>query len=119
MEAGMHSPWVSRFAGVGSPVIVVIKKNKSNFSNERKSDWRDATSGRLPRADGSYLLHPVKHGSQEVQQDMLQLKLRNSLVRARVASINAVRFAAGTPGATLPGQASIAGAKEVPESSVR
>jgi transposase len=38
------------------------------------------------------LLHPIEHGSQEVQQDMLQLKLRDSLVRARVALINAVRF---------------------------
>jgi hypothetical protein len=46
---------------------------------------------RLARMDPT-LLHPVKHGSQEAQQDMLQLKLRDSLVRARVALINAVRF---------------------------
>jgi hypothetical protein len=38
------------------------------------------------------LLHPIEHGSQEAQQDMLQLKLRDNLVRARVALINAVRF---------------------------
>ena len=44
-----------------------------------------------PRADGS-TLHPIEHGSQEAQQDMLQLKLRDSLVRARVVLINAVRF---------------------------
>jgi transposase len=38
------------------------------------------------------LLHPIEHGSQDAQQDMLQLKLCDSLVRARVALINAVRF---------------------------
>ncbi|HET7237696.1 MAG TPA: transposase, partial [Terrimicrobiaceae bacterium] len=38
------------------------------------------------------LLHPVKHGGQQAQQDMLQLKLRDSLVRTRVALINVVRF---------------------------
>ena len=46
---------------------------------------------RLARMDPT-LLHPVEHGSQEAQQDMLELKLRDSLVRARVALINAVRF---------------------------
>src|SRR4029450_3534447 len=46
---------------------------------------------RLARMDPT-LLHPIEHGSQEAQQDMLQLKLRDSLVRARVALINAVRF---------------------------
>ena len=46
---------------------------------------------RLARMDLT-LLHPVKHGSQEAQQDMLQLKLRDGLVRARVALSNAVRF---------------------------
>ena len=43
---------------------------------------------RLERMDPT-LLHPIEHGSQEAQQDMLQLKLRDSLVRARVALINA------------------------------
>jgi hypothetical protein len=38
----------------------------------------------LARMDPT-LLHPLEHVSQEAQQDMLQLKLRDSLVRARVA----------------------------------
>jgi hypothetical protein len=41
---------------------------------------------RLARMDPT-LLHPIEHGSQEAQQDMLQLKLRDSLARARVALI--------------------------------
>ena len=68
------------------------RKTRAIYQNERKSDRRDAMMlARLARMDPA-LLHPVEHGSQEAQQDMLQLKLRDSLVRARVALINAVRF---------------------------
>ena len=94
MEAGTHSPWVSRFLQeLGLRVIVANpRKTRAIYENERKSDRRDAMMlARLARMDLT-LLHPVKHGSQEAQQDMLQLKLRDSLVRARVALINAVRF---------------------------
>ena len=68
------------------------RKTRAIYQNERKSDRRDAMMlARLARMDPT-LLHPIEHGSQEAQQDMLQLKLRDSLVRARVALINAVRF---------------------------
>ena len=43
------------------------------------------------RADRN-LLGPIIHGSEEAQHDLLQIKLRDSLVRARVAVINSVRF---------------------------
>jgi len=94
MEAGTHSPWVSRFLQeLGLRVIVANpRKTRAIYQNERKSDRRDAMMlARLARMDPT-LLHPVEHGSQEAQQDMLQLKLRDSLVRARVALINALRF---------------------------
>jgi transposase len=94
MEAGTHSPWVSRFLQeLGLQVIVANpRKTRAIYENERKSDRRDAMMlARLARMDPT-LLHPLEHGSQEAQQDMLQLKLRDSLVRARVALINAVRF---------------------------
>ena len=94
MEAGTHRPWVSRFLQeLGLRVIVANpRKTRAIYQNERKSDRRDAMMlARLARMDPT-LLHPVEHGSQEAQQDMLQLKLRDSLVRARVALINAVRF---------------------------
>ncbi len=47
-----------------------------------------ARIGRMDRA----LLYPVRHGSEQAQQDLLRIKLRDSLVRARVALINSVRF---------------------------
>lgn len=94
MEAGTHSPWVSRFLQeLGLRVIVANpRKTRAIYENERTSDRRDAMMlARLARMDPT-LLHPVEHGSQEAQQDMLELKLRDNLVRARVALINAVRF---------------------------
>ena len=94
MEAGMHSPWVSRFLEQQGAEVVVAnpRKVRAISSSERKSDRRDAQMlARLARADRK-LLYPIKHGSEEAQQDLLQIKLRDSLVRARVSLINSVRF---------------------------
>ena len=94
MEAGTHSPWVSRYLeGFGWEVIVSNpRKVRAIYQHERKSDQRDALMlariGRMDRA----LLYPVRHGSEQAQQDLLRIKLRDSLVRARVALINSVRF---------------------------
>lgn len=122
MEAGTHSPWVSRFLQeLGLRVIVANpRKTRAIYENERKSDLRDAMMlARLARMDPT-LLHPLEHGSQEAQQDMLQLKLRDSLVRARVALINAVRFSLKSLGYPVSNPSSACFhklvLKEVPES---
>src|SRR5436309_7033428 len=94
MEAGTHSPWVSRYLeGLGWEVIVSNpRKVRAIYQHERKSDRRDALMlARIGRVD-RVLLYPVRHGSEEAQQDLLRIKLRDSLVRARVALINSVRF---------------------------
>src|SRR6266446_5094613 len=62
------------------------------YQHERKSDRRDAQMlARIGRLDPA-LLYPVRHGTEEAQQDLLRLKLRDGLVRTRVAVINSVRF---------------------------
>ncbi len=38
------------------------------------------------------LLYPIEHGSEESQRDLLQVKLRDNLVRQRVDIISSVRF---------------------------
>jgi hypothetical protein len=48
------------------------------------------------------LFYPVKHGSEEAQQDMLRIKLRDNLVRARVGVINSVRFSLKSLGYNVP-----------------
>jgi transposase len=94
LECGTHSPWVSRYLeGLGMKVIVAnARKTRAISENERKSDERDAELlARLGRVDPA-LLHPVIHGSEQAQHDMLQIKLRDALVRNRASLINAVRF---------------------------
>lgn len=94
MEAGTHSPWISRFfTQLGCSVIVANpRKVRAIYQNERKSDDRDAMMlARIARMDAQ-LLHPVKHGSAQAQQHLLCIKLRDALVRSRVGLINAVRF---------------------------
>src|SRR6266446_6746829 len=71
------------------------------YQHERKSDRRDAQMlARIGRLDPA-LLYPVRHGSAEAQQDLLRIKLRDSLVRARVAVINSVRFTLKSLGYTV------------------
>lgn len=94
LEAGCHSPWVSRFfQEQGCRVLVANpRKLRAIYQHERKSDRRDAQMlARIGRLDPA-LLYPVRHGTAEAQQDLLRIKLRDSLVRARVGVINSVRF---------------------------
>src|SRR6266480_4497438 len=93
-EAGAHSPWISRFLeALGWRVVVSNpRKVRAIYQHERKSDQRDALMlARIGRMDLA-LLYPVRHGTAEAQQDLLRIKLRDSLVPARVAVINSVRF---------------------------
>src|ERR1035437_3173822 len=94
LEAGTHSPWISRYlTGLGATVIVANPRKLHAISrHERKCDRRDAVMlARLVRADVA-LLHPLTHGTAQAQHDLLGLKLRDSLVRTRVNLINTVRF---------------------------
>jgi transposase len=103
MEAGCHSPWVSRHLGqVGCEVIVSNpRKTRAIYQHERKSDRRDALMlARIARMEPA-LLYPVRHGCEEAQQDLLRIKLRDSLVRARVGLINSLRFTLKSLGHTI------------------
>ena len=94
MEVGMQSPWVSRFfTGLGHRVLVANpRKVRAIWQNDRKCDRKDAEMlAKLARADES-LLHAVQHGTEQAQLDLLQIKLRDNLVRQRVDIISAVRF---------------------------
>jgi transposase len=94
LEAGTHSPWISRFLQDQGATVLVANPRKLQMitRHERKSDRRDAhLLARLVRADPQ-LLHPIQHGTERAQHDLLGLKLRDALVRQRVALINTVRF---------------------------
>lgn len=94
LEAGTHSPWISRFLQAQGATVIVANPRKLHAisRHERKCDRRDAQMlARLARVDPA-LLHPLQHGPAQAQHDLLGLKLRDALVRTRVSLINAVRF---------------------------
>lgn len=113
MEVGSHSPWTSRFLeSLGHEVIVAnARKVRAISSNIRKSDQVDAMLlARLGRIDPS-LLFPIQHGSEQTQRDLLQIKLRDNLVRQRVDIISSVRFTLKSLGVALPSPKTTAFAK--------
>jgi transposase len=115
LEAGTHSPWISRYlTGLGATVIVANPRKLHAISrNERKCDRRDAVMlARLARADVA-LLHPLQHGSAQAQHDLLGLKLRDGLVRTRVNLINTVRFTLKSLGHSVSNPASEAFHKNI------
>lgn len=94
IEVGMQSPWISRLLqSLGHEVIVAnARKVRAIYQNERKSDQTDARMlARIGRMDSS-LLHPITHRNELQQRDLLQIKLRDALVRQRVNLISSVRF---------------------------
>jgi transposase len=104
LEVGSHSPWLSRFLKeMGMEVIVAnARKLRAIYMNDRKSDELDARMlAKLGRVDPS-LLHPIEHGSEQAQRDLLQIKLRDNLVRQRVGIISSVRFTLKSLGIRLP-----------------
>jgi transposase len=108
MEVGMHSPWTSRFLeGLGHRVLVANpRKVRAIYQNNRKSDRKDAEMlARIARTDEK-LLYPVRHVGEEMQRDLLQIKLRDNLVRQRVDIITSVRFTLKPLGVRLPSPSS-------------
>ena len=104
LEAGTHSPWVSRLLEeLGHEVLVANpRKLRLIYQNESKSDRVDAEYlARVGRLDPS-LLAPLRHRSAETQEDLALLRSRNCLVRARTRLISHVRGQVKSCGDRLP-----------------
>ena len=105
LETGMHSPWVSRLLSeLGHEVIVAHARNVRLIGESRRKDDRlDAqTLARLARIDPQ-LLCPVKHRSAQAQADLMVIRARAGLVRARTALVNTARGLAKSYGERLRG----------------
>src|SRR5438477_6733688 len=105
LETGMHSPWISRLlSGLGHEVIVAHARNVRLIGESRRKDDRlDAqTLARLARIDPQ-LLCPVKHRSAQAQADLMVIRARAGLVRARTALVNTARGLAKSYGERLRG----------------
>jgi len=104
LEAGTHSPWVSRLlAELGHEVIVANpRKLRLIYQNDSKSDRVDAEYlARVGRLDPA-LLAPLTHRGAETQADLALLRSRNALVRARTSLISHARGTTKSLGARLP-----------------
>lgn len=103
METGSHSPWVSHLLlAEGFEVLVGnARKLRAIWSQEYKSDVRDAEMlARIARFDPA-LLHPIRHRSRQAHLDLTRLKARDILVRARSSLANFVRGTIRTAGLAL------------------
>ena len=104
IEAGTHSPWVSRvLEECGHEVLVAnARKLRLIYSNKRKTDEVDAENlARLARLDPK-LLYPLKHRSEDSQAHMAIIRSRDALVGSRTQLVNHVRGTVKSFGARLP-----------------
>jgi transposase len=104
IEAGTHSPWVSRLLEeCGHEVLVAnARKLRLIYANRRKTDKVDAENlARLARVDPK-LLYPLKHRNEDSQAHMAIIRSRQALVACRTQLVNHVRGAVKSFGARLP-----------------
>jgi transposase len=104
IEAGTHSPWVSRLLEECGHEVLVANPRKTRliYSNKRKTDEIDAENlARLARLDPK-LLYPLKHRGEERQAHMAIIRSREALVGCRTQLVNHVRGAVKSFGARLP-----------------
>jgi transposase len=104
IEAGTHSPWVSRLLEeCGHEVLVAnARKLRLIYANKRKTDEIDAENlARLARVDPK-LLYPLKHRGEESQAHMAIVRSREALVGTRTQLVNHVRGTVKSFGRRLP-----------------
>lgn len=104
LEAGTHSPWVSRLIKeLGHEVIVANPKQlRVIYENDAKSDRVDAEYlARIGRLDPA-LLKGIEHRGEEAQADLTLIRSRDALVRARGRLINHCRGVVKSLGGRLP-----------------
>lgn len=104
IEAGTHSPWVSRvLEELGHTVLVGHpRKLRAVYSSDRKSDLRDAEMlARIARMDPK-LLYPVHHRGKQAQAHLAVVKARACVVETRTKLVNHVRGTVKAFGRRLP-----------------
>lgn len=104
VEAGTHSPWVSRqLEKYGHEVVVAnARKVRLIYDGDYKNDRLDARMlARLGRVDTN-LLAPIRHRRAETQADLALVRSREALVAARVRLVNVARGMVKAMGGRLP-----------------
>jgi len=105
IEAGTHSPWISRLLEdlglrvyVGNP-----RKLRVIWDSTDKTDERDARMLAMVCRLEPRLLWPVRHRDMNAHRDLELIKARDMLVQSRTKLINHVRSVVKAVGERLPG----------------
>ena len=104
IETGTHANWVhDLLVSFGHEVVVAnARKVRAISANERKCDELDARMlARLGRVDPR-LLQPVEVRPAQIRRDMMLIRAREELVKARTALVNSARGLAKSMGERLP-----------------
>jgi transposase len=104
IEAGTHSPWISRLLEECAHEVLVANPRKTRliYGGKRKTDKLDAHKlARLARLDPK-LLYPLNHRGEDSQAHLAIIRSRQALVSARTQLVNHVRGAVKSFGARLP-----------------
>lgn len=104
IEAGTHSPWISRLLSACGHEVIVANPVKVALitQNVNKTDPVDAEYlARLARVDRA-LLFPIQHRGEQAQIDLQVIRTREIAVQVRTKLIGHVRGAVKSFGARLP-----------------
>jgi transposase len=117
IEAGTHSPWISRLLEECAHEVLVANPRKTRliYGAKRKTDKLDARKlARLARLDPK-LLYPLNHRGEDSQAHLAIIRSRQALVSARTQLVNHVRGAVKSFGARLPKCSSVSFHKKAAE----
>jgi transposase len=109
IEVGTHSAWVREaIAGLGHEVLVAnVQRMEGRRRRRRKNDRIDAAKlARLGRVDPKSL-YAIQHRSTEIREDLLVVRVRDSLVESRTKLVSTVRGMVKTMGARVAGCSSV------------
>jgi transposase len=104
IEAGTHSPWISRLLSACGHEVIVANPVKVALitKNVNKTDSVDAEYlARLARFDRE-LLFPIRHRGEQAQIDLQVIRTRDIAVQVRTKLIGHVRGAIKSFGERLP-----------------
>jgi transposase len=116
MEAGTHSPWVSRtLEECGHEVVVANPRviGRKYLSKTKKNDKNDARTHAHLGHVSEFFLAPIKHRSHASQADLSLIRSRDALMTARTQLINHARSIVKVFGERLPSSTADAFATKV------
>lgn len=105
IEAGCHSPWISRLGGECGMEVVVANPRRVDLisKSDRKTDRTDAETLAEVGRSNVRLLAPVTHRSKEAQAHLAIQRARDEAVSVRTSLINHVRGVLKSNGHRAPG----------------